>query len=89
MITTVPLTALSDDAIRQADTIRAVDPARPDYFRLITSLAMRAARSEEGRRSGDRHQLNVQIDSAGDGLERLRLRVANVYPDATVTPGGN
>jgi hypothetical protein len=89
MITTVALTALSDDAIRQADTIRAVDPARPDFFRLISSLAMRAARSEEGRLSGDRHQLNVQIDSAGDGLERLRKRVANVYPDANVTPGGN
>ncbi len=29
-------------------------------------------------------QLNVQIDSAGGGLERLRLRVASVYPDALI-----
>jgi hypothetical protein len=50
---------------------------------------MRAGRSELGRQSGNRRQLNVQIDSAGDGLERLRQRVANVYPDANVTPGGN
>jgi hypothetical protein len=89
IITTVALPILSDDAIRRADTIRAVDPSRPEFFRLISSLAMRAGRSEHGRQSGDRHQLNVQIDSAGDGLDCLRLRVANVHPDANVIPGGN
>jgi hypothetical protein len=89
MVTTVPLAALSADLIRQADTIRAVDPARPEFFRLISSPAMRAGRSEESRQSGDRHQLDVKIDSAGGDLDRLRLRVANVYPDATVTPYGD
>ena len=89
MVTTVPLSDLTDDLIRQADTIRAVDPARPEFFRLISSPAMRAARSEESRQSGDRHQLDVKIDSAGGDLDRLRRRVATIYPDATVASGGN
>jgi hypothetical protein len=89
MITTVPLTTLTDDTIRQADTIRAVDPSRPGFFQLINSPAMRGRRVEGGLQAEARHQLNVQIDSAGGDLERLRLRVANVYPDANVTPSGS
>jgi hypothetical protein len=89
MITTVALTALSDDAIRQADTIRAVDPSRPGFFQLVNSSAMRGRRVGGDRQAEVRHQLDVQIDSAGGDLERLRQRVANVYPDANVTQGGN
>jgi hypothetical protein len=88
MITTVALAALSDDDIRQADTIRAVDPARPGFFQLISSPTMRARRREGGRQAGERHQLDVRIDSAGGGMEGLRARVAQVYPDAAIADGG-
>jgi hypothetical protein len=88
MITTVALAALSDDDIRQADTIRAVDPARPGFFRLICSPAMRARRREAGAQTGERHQLDVHIDSAGNGMESFRVRVAQVYPDAAIADGG-
>jgi hypothetical protein len=88
MITTVTLASLTDEAIRQADTIRAVDPARPAYFQLISSPAMRARRHEGDRQAGVRQQLDVHIDSAGGDLERLRQRVARVYPDASVSTDG-
>jgi hypothetical protein len=86
MITTIHLTSLRDDDIRQADTIRAVDPYRPRFFRLIHSPAMRSRRGESGRRAQARHQLDVRIDSGEGEAERLRLMVATVYPDATFLP---
>jgi hypothetical protein len=88
VITSRPLSTLSDDDIRQADTIRAVDPARPGFFQLICSPAMRARRLEGGRQAGERHQLDVRIDSAGGGMESLRARVAQVFPDAAIASGG-
>ena len=88
MITSRPLASLSDDDIRSADTIRAVDPNRPGFFQLISSPAMRARRREDGRQAGERHQLDVRIDSAGGGMEGLRARIAQVYPDAGIADGG-
>ncbi|MGL4554134.1 MAG: hypothetical protein ACRC33_23470 [Gemmataceae bacterium] len=87
MITTTPLGSLTDGQIREADTIRAVDPARPGFFRLIHSPAMRARRVTHGLQADIRHQLDVQVDSEGEGVDRLRLRVAAVYPDASVALG--